>query len=242
MVGRRRTSLVKRPFHLSAALCGIACLIRLAPRSDHRSPALSPARAGIAPLAPAHDQARLRPLPNEQNASIIRGFTKEIALRVLGTIFLAIASIGLCAPASASEALPESGAAKLAAYQVCRPLAVVDMGPAGSESSTECNGIVRNLDGRQPDNLAIRCLEDAGARPEGYKYFGTCVQTDGDGDKLFLTYDGSNGGQFKWIGGTGKYKDVAGSGKLGVVAAPGNTSSLFAYTLNFDVAWTNKPK
>ena len=166
-------------------------------------------------------------------------------MRVLGTIFLfiPIALIGLSAPASASEALPENGAAKLAAYQVCHPLAVVDMGPAGSESSTECNGIVKNLDSQKaPDNLAIRCLEDTSARPEAYKYSGTCVQTDGDGDKLFMTYEGSKSGQFKWIGGTGKYKDVAGSGNLGVVVAPGGSSNLFAYTLNFDVTWTNKPK
>jgi hypothetical protein len=182
-------------------------------------------------------------LQNEQNASIIRRFTKEAALRVLGTIFLPIALIELCAPASASEALPENGAAKLAAYQVCHPLAVVDMGPAGSEASTECNGIVKNLDSQKlPDNLAIRCLEDTSARPEGYKYFGTCVQTDGDGDKLFMTYEGSKSGQIKWIGGTGKYKDVSGSGNLGVVVAPGDTSSLSAYTLNYDVTWTNKPK
>jgi long-subunit acyl-CoA synthetase (AMP-forming) len=52
-------------------------------------------------------------LQNEQNASIIQ-LAKEIALRVLGTIFLPIASIELCASASASEALPENGAAKLA--------------------------------------------------------------------------------------------------------------------------------
>jgi hypothetical protein len=151
--------------------------------------------------------------------------------------------IELCAPASASEALPENGAAKLAAYQVCHTLAVVDMGPSGSESSTECNGIVKNLDGQKPpDNLAIRCLEDTSAGPEGYKYSGTCVQTDLDGDKLFMTYEGSKSGQFKWIGGTGKYKDVRGSGNLGVVVAPSSTSTLFAYTLNYDVTWTNKPK
>jgi hypothetical protein len=167
----------------------------------------------------------------------------EVVLRVLGTIFLPVALIGSCAPASASDALPENGAAKLAAYQVCHPLAVVDMGPAGSESSTECNGIVRNLGSqKQPDNLAIRCLEHASSRPDGYKYVGTCVQTDGDGDKLFMTYEGSSSGQIKWIGGTGKFKDVGGSGNLGVVAAPGNTPSLFAYTLSYDVTWTNKPK
>ena len=164
-------------------------------------------------------------------------------MRVLGTIFLPIALIGLCAPAFASEALPENGAAKFAAYQVCHPLAVVDMGRAGSASSTECNGIVKNLDSQKlPDNLGIRCLEDTSTRPEGHKYSGTCVQTDGDGDKLFMTYEGSKSGQINWIGGTGKYKDVSGSGNLGVVVAPGSTSSLFAYTLNYDVTWTNKPK
>jgi hypothetical protein len=167
----------------------------------------------------------------------------EAALRVLGAVILPVALIELCAPASASDAFPENGSAKLAAYEVCRPLAVVDMGLAGSESSTECNGIVKNLDTQKPpDNLAIRCLEDSSARPEGYKYSGTCVQTDGDGDKLFMTYEGSKSGQIKWIGGTGKYKDVAGSGNLGVVVAPGGSSSLFAYTLNYDVNWTQKPK
>ena len=164
-------------------------------------------------------------------------------MRVFSPICLALALSGASLPASAAEASPEGGAAKLAAYQVCRPLAVIDMGAAGSESSTECNGIVRNLDAqKEPDNLSIRCLEDSGARPDGYKYSGSCVQTDHDGDKIFVTYEGTKSGQFKWIGGTGKYKDVSGSGTLGVVVAPGGNASLFAYTLNFDVTWTKKPK
>ena len=143
-------------------------------------------------------------------------------MRVLGTIILAVALMEWVASAAAGEALPESGAAKLAAYQICRPLAVVDMGPSGSQSATECNGIVKNMDGaKMPDNLAIRCLEDTSARPGAYKYSGTCVQSDADGDKLFMTYDGLKTGQIKWIGGTGKYKDVLGTGTVGVVVAPG---------------------
>jgi hypothetical protein len=200
---------------------------------------------GTEPAAASSDLlARRHSLCNtEKNAAIIRRFTEEIAVRVLGTLFLSIALFELWAPAAASEALPENGAAKFAAYQVCRPLAVIDMGLAGSESSTECNGIVKNLDRQKtPDNLAIHCLEDSSARPDGYKYFGTCVQTDGDGDKLFMTYDGSKSGQIKWIGGTGKYKDVGGSGSLGVVVTPESTPGLFAYTLNYDMTWTNKPK
>jgi hypothetical protein len=174
---------------------------------------------------------------------LLDGSQKEAALRVLGTLFLVLALIEFCAPVSASETLPESGAAKLAAYEVCHPLAVIDMGSMGSESSTECNGILKNLDSQKtPDNLAIRCMEETSARPDAYKYSGTCVQTDGDGDKLFMTYEGSKSGQIKWVGGTGKYKDVSGSGSLGVVVAPGSTSSMFSYTLNYDVTWTNKSK
>jgi hypothetical protein len=163
-------------------------------------------------------------------------------LRVLATLICPIAMIALCAPAAA-DPLPESGAAKFAAYQVCRSLAALDMGASGSQSATECTGIVRNLDPqKQPDNLAIRCLEDTSARPENYKYSGTCVETDADGDNLFMTYEGSKAGQIKWIGGTGKFKDVTGSGGLGVVVAPGGGGASFAYTLTYDVAWSHKAK
>jgi hypothetical protein len=164
-------------------------------------------------------------------------------LRILGALLLSVAWIASGATASAGEALPESGSAKLAAYAVCHPLAVLDMGSGGSQSSSECNGIVKNLDGPKfLDNLAIRCLEDSGARPEGYRYSGSCVQTDADGDKVFMTYEGSDRGQIKWIGGTGKYKDIAGSGNLSVTDAPSATPNFFAYTLSYDVSWTRKTK
>jgi len=164
-------------------------------------------------------------------------------LRVIYAISSIVALFGACAPGFAAEALPETGSAKLAAYQVCHPLAAIDMGAAGSETFTECNGIVRNLDSQNTlDNLSIHCAENASARPEGYKYSGTCVQTDADEDKLFMTYEGSGVGKIKWIGGTGKYKDVSGSGSLGVVVAPGGTSTAFAYTLTYDVAWAHKTK
>jgi hypothetical protein len=150
---------------------------------------------------------------------------------------------GLDRPALAGEPLPKSGAAKLAAYAVCRSLAIVDMGPVGSNSSAECTGIVKTRDGSKLlDKLAIRCLEEARARPEGYTFTGTCVQTDGDDDKLFMTYEGPESGPVQWIGGTGKYKDIVGSGNWSVADAPGNTSSLFAFTLSYDVTWRTKEK
>jgi hypothetical protein len=158
-------------------------------------------------------------------------------------VFLIPTALIASPAALAAEPVPTSGAAKLAAYAVCRSLAIVDMGPAGSQSSAECNGIVKTRDGAKlMDNLAIRCLEEARARPDGYKFFGTCVQTDGDDDKIFMTYEGPESGEVEWLGGTGKYKDLVGSGTWSVADAPGNTASLFAFTLTYDVSWTPKAK
>ena len=97
----------------------------------------------------------------------------------------------MAGPAFAADPFPVSGAAELAAYSVCRSAVIVDMGPVGSNSSAECTGIVKTLDGSKVlDNLAIRCIEDAKVRRDAYAYSGTCIQTDGDGDKIFMTFDG----------------------------------------------------
>ena len=164
-------------------------------------------------------------------------------MRVLSDVFGFAALLAASAPALAGEPFPKSGEAKLAAYAVCRSLAIVDMGPFGSNSSAECTGIVKTRDGAKLlDNLAIRCLEEAKARPEGYAFTGTCIQTDADGDKLDMTYEGPEGGDIALLGGTGKYRDIAGKGTWSVVDAPGNTASLFAFTLTYDVSWTMKEK
>jgi hypothetical protein len=92
------------------------------------------------------------------------------------------------------------------------------------------------------DNLAIRCIENAKIRPEGYLYTGACIQTDADGDKLFMTYEGPEGGEIALLGGTGKYRDVTGNGTWSVVDAPGNNAQLFAFTLSYDVNWTTRGK
>ena len=164
-------------------------------------------------------------------------------MRISAAFFGLAAFIAFGGWALAAEPFPPSGAAKLAAYAVCRSAAIVDMGPVGSNSSAECIGIVKTRDGSKLlDNLAIRCLEEAKARPEGYAFTGTCIQTDADGDKIFMTYEGPESGTIEWIGGTGKYKDIAATGNWTVADAPGNTSSLFAFTLTYDATWTPKEK
>ena len=164
-------------------------------------------------------------------------------MRILGAFLILLAAVASRAPAYAADPLPNTGSAKLAAYSVCRSAVIVDMGPVGSNSSAECIGIVKTRDGSKLlDNLAIRCLEEAKARPESYAFTGTCVHTDSDGDKIFMTYEGPESGTIALLGGTGKYKDIAGSGTWSVTDAPGNNSSLFLFTLNYDVTWAPKEK
>ena len=161
-------------------------------------------------------------------------------LRRLCTLLILMAAGG---PALAAEPFPASGSAKLAAYAVCRSAVIVDMGPVGSNSSAECTGIVKTRDSSKLlDNLAIRCMEESNARPQGYVFTGTCIETDGDGDKIFMTYEGPESGDIALLGGTGKYKAITGKGTWSVADAPGNTAQLFAFTLTYDVSWTTKEK
>ena len=164
-------------------------------------------------------------------------------MRYLGAFLILAAAVSSRAPAFAADAFPSSGSAKLAAYAVCRSAVMIDMGPVGSNSSAECVGIVKTTDGSKLlDNLAIRCEEDAKARPGGYAFTGTCIQTDAEGDKIFMTYEGPESGTVAVIGGTGKYKDITGSGNWSVADAPGNNANLFLFTLTYDMTWTIKGK
>ena len=154
---------------------------------------------------------------------------------------LKLAIVGLVALASSAAAapLPKTGSVKHNAYVVCRSAAAVDLGPAGSNTSADCTGIVRTPDRAQPlDNLALHCLEESTARKAGYTFTGSCVETDADGDKLYLTYEGAESGPVALLSGTGKFKGIAGQGQWRVADAPGNTASLFAFTLDYDLAWT----
>ena len=151
---------------------------------------------------------------------------------------IAFLGLSLTSLPAAADPFPRSGSAKLAAYTVCRSLGIVDMGTVGSQSSADCVGIVKNKEAAKTlDNFAIHCLEESRARPDGYKFTGTCVELDADGDKIFMTYEGPESGPLSLIGGTGKFAGIEGSGTWTVTDAPGNTPSQFLFTLDYSVDW-----
>ena len=147
--------------------------------------------------------------------------------------WLALAAL---ASTPAFAAPPTTGAVKHAAYTVCRASAGIDLGEVGSNTSADCTGIVRTRDGdKLLDNLALHCLELSDARKSGYKFNGYCVETDADGDKLYLSYEGPESGPITALGGTGKFARARGIGQWKVVDAPGNTANLFAFTFEYDL-------
>jgi len=148
-----------------------------------------------------------------------------------------IAAVLTATAAGAAEA-PKAGSVKHAAYTVCRQTAAIDLGEVGSDTSADCTGIVKADGGGAFDNLALHCLEGSVARKAGYKFTGSCVETDGDGDKIFLTYEGPESGPVDVLGGTGKFKGITGKGQWKVTDAPGNTDKLFAFTLDYGFDWT----
>jgi hypothetical protein len=186
-------------------------------------------------------RARSSPLAVPAGARVS---TREIFMKMRSAISTVVVLVlaQMSWEARATEPpLPKTGSAKLGAYATCRSLASVDMGPLGSQSSAECVGIVTNKDSSTTlNNLAIQCLEEARTRADGYSFTGTCAQTDADGDKLFMTYEGPESGPVVLIGGTGKYKDIEGGGSWTVTDAPGNTSTQFSFTLNYAVEWRFK--
>lgn len=149
------------------------------------------------------------------------------------------AALALSAAAAAADEMPKSGSVKHAAYTVCRSAAAVDLGEIGSDTSADCTGIVRTRDGAALfDNLSLHCLEASTARKAGYKFTGSCVETDSDGDKLYFTYEGPESGPIEVLGGAGKFKGLKGKGQWRVTDAPGNTASLFAFTFDYEFDWT----
>jgi hypothetical protein len=158
---------------------------------------------------------------------------------VLSALFI-VAPMIAAAPAR-SAPLPPAGSAAYAASFACRQLDMIDMGEAGNQSVAECVGISRSTgESKLFDNMSVRCLEDGEARAGSYKFTGWCAQTDGDGDKLFTSYAGSEGGDVAYIGGTGKYKNISFKGTWTVKDAPAVAPGQFAFVIDYKVDWQAK--
>jgi len=154
---------------------------------------------------------------------------------------LAFATQPLLAGATAlaeSAKIPASGATTYVTYYAWRDLASIDMGEPGSQAIEEMVGVTRNTDGQKVfDHMTAHCIlyfAMAGGKPNSS---GSSTEVDGDGDKVFTTF---NEQAHTLIGGTGKYKGISGTAHYTVTMAPDVGPGQGAATVEHKVKWQIK--
>ena len=124
----------------------------------------------------------------------------------------AVILISLNQVASAQQLqIPNQGTTTYVTYYTNRCLSTLNMDEMGSEWVAELAGITRNTDGQKFfEGMMVRCIYYFEAVMGSRKHSGACVQTDGDGDKVFTTFEGETM-THTLIGGTGKYIGISGT-------------------------------
>jgi len=121
----------------------------------------------------------------------------------------------------AAEPMPSKGTTPYVTHFVFRPLLSINVSAVGTVTTIEATGTTDNMKGEKMlDKMSARCLA-LNVQSGDKKYIdGACVLADGDGDKIFSTFDtrdvdksqpDMNCGTHIITGGTGKYTGITGS-------------------------------
>jgi len=117
-------------------------------------------------------------------------------------------ALTFCAAPALSAEFPKTGEAEYDTYYVDNTVAKID-GGAGTGAIIDETGITRNVKGEGPfHDMSVRCLYHWSVVGETNRQNGSCVDTDKDGDNVFITFDDKN---LYYSGGTGKYKGITGT-------------------------------
>ena len=85
--------------------------------------------------------------------------------------------------------------------------------------------------------MSVRCLYHWSVVGETNRQNGSCVDTDKDGDNVFLTFDDKS---LYFMGGTGKYKGLTGTAAYTFVALHDAVGGRPALIINHKVSWEIK--
>lgn len=150
-------------------------------------------------------------------------------------------------PISASaQELPKQGTANFTDYATIISPKTMTLDKDNRVTNYEVYGVSRNDDGNQIfNNMAIHCMGSIITADNHAASRGLCVQSDKDGDQLFINYETGGrsadasvyGGIEHFTGGTGKYAGITGQAELTrqTVKAPDNTLMLI---LPHHASWT----
>jgi hypothetical protein len=142
-----------------------------------------------------------------------------------------------CAAPAISAEFPKTGEAEYDTYYVDNPVAKIDSG-VGTGTIVDETGITRNVKGEGPfHDMSVRCLYHWSAVGETNHFNGSCVETDKDGDNVFVTFDDNN---HYLMGGTGKYKGITGTAAYTIVQLHDAVGGRPALVIHHKVKWEIK--
>ena len=102
---------------------------------------------------------------------------------------------------------PQSGTTVYQTFYTVHVAQSIGIGEFGKSNIEEYFGLTKNISG-DPwfDGMSAHCIAHYNVKGDDFEVAGTCVEKDGDGDKIFLKFDagGSN-----ILGGTGKYEGIS---------------------------------
>ena len=142
-------------------------------------------------------------------------------------------SLTFCAAPAVSAEFPKTGEAEYDTYYVDNPVAKIDSG-VGIGTIVEETGITRNVKGEGPfHDMSVRCLYHWSV----VALNGSCVETDKDGDNVFVTFDDKN---HYLMGGTGKYKGITGTAAYTIVQLHDAVGGRPALVIHHKIKWEIK--
>ncbi len=150
----------------------------------------------------------------------------------------AVSLLALPISSALAKDFPNKGEADVDTYYIFDSRATMPKNDVGSAGIDEFNGVSRNVKGEDPFNdMSVYCLAHWTMISGAYKSNGSCIETDKDGDTIFVTFDE---GTDHLVGGTGKYKGITGKSPYTVTELHANAGGRPTYVVNHKRVWEIK--
>lgn len=184
------------------------------------------------------------------NLSIIAA--PAAAMTLVKTALFAGALVAFAPPVVLGQPIEKKGTAPYVTHFIFRPLASIDIAGLGTATTLEAVGTTQNMKGEKMfDKMSAQCAALSVASGEKKYIDGACVLADGDGDKIFSTFDTRDldksqpkmdCGTHIITGGTGKYKGITGSEPFACITMPAlaGPGGYFAMDIPHNTTWEIK--
>jgi hypothetical protein len=184
------------------------------------------------------------------NLSIIAASAAGMTL--VKTALFAGALLAFAPAVALGQSIEKKGTTPYVTHFIFRPLMSIDIAGLGTATTLEAVGTTQNMKGEKMlDKMSARCAALSVASGDKKYIDGACVLADGEGDKIFSTFDTRDldksqpkmdCGTHTITGGTGKYKGITGSEPFACITMPplAGPGGYFAMDIPHNTTWEIK--